>query len=172
MIDLLIFDIDGTLTNGDMSYLKNGDEIKTFNAKDGLAIYTWNKIPHKISAFITGSNSSIIQQRATSLGVKYIYQNITNKKEILDIIVRKENINYNNIAIIGDDLNDYSMMNTDVMSFCPKDASFYIKEISNVILNKKGGKGAGREMIEYLLKRDPQALKYYLSHYIEKITHE
>jgi 3-deoxy-D-manno-octulosonate 8-phosphate phosphatase (KDO 8-P phosphatase) len=167
MIDLVVFDVDGTLTNGNVIYDTNGNESKSFNIKDGLAISTWNKIPNKSSAFITGRVSTIVEKRAKELGVKYIYQGIINKQDILDEIAKKENLKYENIAIMGDDLNDYQILNTKCLSFCPKNASFYIQDIVDIILESKGGKGAGREMIEYILKRDPKALKQYLSFYID-----
>lgn len=168
MTSLLIFDVDGSLTNGDIVYHSDQTQSKAFNIKDGLAIATWNKVEGKKSAFITGKKSKMVEDRANELGVSYIYQSISNKKEILDEIIKKENISYEDVAILGDDLNDYSMLDTDCFTFCPKDASFYIKDIVDVVLKSKGGKGAGREMIEYLLKRDPYALKNYLAFYIQK----
>jgi len=167
VISLLVFDIDGSLTNGDIIYNSDNTTSKVFNVKDGLAISAWNKIKGKKTAFITGKKTSMVKQRAIDLGVSYVYQGINNKEKILKKILKKEKITFKNIAILGDDLNDYNMLNTNCLTFCPNDASFYIKDIVNIVLECNGGQGAGREMIEYILKRDPDALKKYIALFIK-----
>ena len=70
-IELIVLDVDGTMTNSHITYSENGDEIKSFNVKDGLGISTWNKLGHNV-AIITGRNSKIVQRRAEELGIKYL----------------------------------------------------------------------------------------------------
>ncbi len=152
MIKLIILDVDGTMTNGDISYTTNAQESKTFNVKDGLAIASWNKKLKKKTAIITGRSSTIVEKRAKELGVDYLYQNIDNKDKIIEEILKKENITWDNIAAIGDDLNDYKMLSKAKLSFAPKDAVEDIKQITTNICTKNGGDGAVREMIEYILK--------------------
>jgi 3-deoxy-D-manno-octulosonate 8-phosphate phosphatase (KDO 8-P phosphatase) len=154
MIDLIILDVDGTLTNGDIIYSNSGDELKSFNVKDGLAIATWNKKMGKKTAIITGRNSKIVEKRANDLGVHYLYQGVHNKDEIIEDILKKENLSWENVASIGDDLNDFKMLKKSNISFAPNDANFYIKNNVNVVCEKKGGNGAVREMIEYICKYD------------------
>ncbi|NPA82719.1 MAG: HAD hydrolase family protein [Epsilonproteobacteria bacterium] len=153
MIKLIVLDVDGCMTNGAISYLSNGDEMKSFNVKDGLAIASWIRMGRK-AAIITGRVSSIVTRRAKELGICHLYQNVKDKKAKLDEIVKKENISLEEVAVIGDDLNDYKMLKEAGLSFAPADASFYIKNIVNVVLNKKGGEGAVREMIEYIIKKE------------------
>ena len=159
MIKLIVFDIDGTLTNGDLTFDENGIESKTFNVKDGMAIATWTKRLGYKAAIITGRNSKIVQKRAEELGVQHIYQGIHNKDEVIEQILKEENITFKNVASIGDDLNDYKMLKKSYLSFCPNDAVDDIKNIVNVVCSKNGGQGAAREMIEYILKYDDKQEK-------------
>ena len=154
MIELLVFDIDGTLSDGQIIYSNSGDELKAFSVKDGLAISTWTKKLGKKAAIITGQNSLIVEKRAKDLGIQYLYQGIHNKDEILEEILKKENLTWKNVAAIGDDLNDYKMLKKAKLSFAPNDAVLVIKELVNVVCEAKGGQGAGREMIEYICKQD------------------
>jgi len=152
MIELIILDVDGTMTNGDISYTTDNKEIKTFNVKDGLAIASWNKKLNKKTAIITGRTSTIVEKRAKELGVSYLYQGVDNKDEIIETILKKENITWDDIAAIGDDLNDYKMLSKAQLSFCPNDAVDDIKNLVSIVLEKNGGSGAIRQMIEYILK--------------------
>jgi len=153
MIELLVFDVDGCLTNGQITYSESGDEIKSFSVKDGLAISSWVRMGKK-AAIITGRRSKIVERRAKELGINYLFQGIHNKLEILENIRKELNIEYKNIAAIGDDLNDINMLEAVGKSFTPADGSEYIKNICNVVLYKNGGDGAAREMIESIIKDD------------------
>jgi 3-deoxy-D-manno-octulosonate 8-phosphate phosphatase (KDO 8-P phosphatase) len=154
MIELIVLDVDGTLTNGDITYDEKGIESKTFDVKDGLAIATWTKKLNKKAAIITGRKSNIVEKRAKELGVTYLYQNIDNKDEILEKIRKKENLSYNQIAIIGDDLNDIKMLQKAGLSFCPQDAVPYIKKIVHKVCQNSGGNGAVRNMIDHICFED------------------
>lgn len=153
MIKLLVFDVDGCMTNGKIIYDNQNREVKEFNVKDGLAISSWNRLGLK-SAIITGRISEIVKHRGTELGVHHICQNIKNKKEKLLEIIKQENIDISNVAVIGDDLNDLNMIRLVPLSFTPSDGSEYIKKEVKVILTKNGGDGAVREMIEYVVKQN------------------
>ncbi len=153
MIELIVLDVDGCMTNGSIIYTNEGEEIKAFNVKDGLAISSWIKLGKK-AAIITGRRSAIVTKRANELKIPHLYQGVKDKKAKLDEIVKKEGLSYENVAVIGDDLNDYGMLKEAGISFTPSDGSNYIKNIVNVVLTKKGGEGAVREMIEYIIKKD------------------
>ena len=154
MIELIVVDVDGTLTDGKIYYSSNGEEIKSFNIKDGLMIASWNKLLNKKSAIITGRTSPMVQRRAKELGFTYIEQGIKNKQEKLEEICEKEGIFLENVAVIGDDMNDYSMMKLVKKTFAPFDANSFIYEYVSNPLTKKGGEGAVAEMIEILLKEE------------------
>ncbi len=154
MIELLVLDVDGTLTNGDITYSSGLEEFKTFNVNDGFAIVFWTKHLGKKAAIITGRESKIVEYRANELKIEYLYQNVKDKLEVLDEILKKENLNYNQVAAIGDDLNDLKMLKKAGLSFAPQNANELVKDSVNVVCKKSGGSGAAREMIEYILKED------------------
>jgi 3-deoxy-D-manno-octulosonate 8-phosphate phosphatase (KDO 8-P phosphatase) len=158
-LKLIVFDIDGCMTNGDVSYDSTDKEIKTFNVKDGLAIVSLKKLCIK-TAIITGRNSIIVEHRAKELGIDFVYQGVKKKIDKLKIILKQENIRFSETAYIGDDVNDVSILKKVGFSFAPNDAMFYAKDAAKVILSKKGGKGAVREMIEILLKENDLAERF------------
>lgn len=154
MIELLVFDVDGTLTNGDIMYSSSGEEFKTFNVNDGFAMVFWTKQLGKKAAIITGRKSKIVEYRANELKIEHLYQNVKDKLAILDEILKKEGLNYSQVAAIGDDLNDLKMLKKVGLSFAPQNATELVKNSVNVVCKKSGGSGAAREMIEYILRED------------------
>ncbi len=158
-IELIVLDVDGTMTDSHITYSENGDEIKSFNVKDGLAIASWRKLGRQV-AIITGRSSNIVARRAKELRIEHFYQGIENKKEVLEVLLEKLDLTMENVAAIGDDLNDLQMLKAANISFVPRDASAYVDKMATVILSKKGGNGAVREMIEYLIKKEGLEEKY------------
>lgn len=158
-IELIVLDVDGTMTDSRITYSENGDEIKSFNVKDGLAIASWRKLGKQV-AIITGRSSKIVARRAQELHIEHFYQGIDNKKEVLESLLEKLELTMENVAAIGDDLNDLQMLKAANISFVPRDASAYVDKISTVVLSKKGGDGAVREMIEYLIIKEGLESKY------------
>jgi len=158
-IELIVLDVDGTMTDSRITYSENGDEIKSFNVKDGLAIASWRKLGKQV-AIITGRSSAIVARRAKELHIEHFYQGIHNKKEVLEDLLEKLDLSMDNVAAIGDDLNDLQMLKAAKISFVPRDASAYVDKIATVILTKKGGDGAVREMIEYLIDNEGLEKKY------------
>ena len=156
MIELIILDVDETLTDGKIIYSNQNDELKNFDVKDGLAVASWTKKLGKKAAIITGRNSLLVEKRAKELGITHLYQGYDNKDEILEKILKEENLSWEQTAAIGDDLNDYKMLKKVGLSFCVADAVEDIKSIVNIVCKKNGGEGAVREMIEYILRHDEQ----------------
>jgi len=154
MIELLVLDVDGTLTSGQITYSEDGVELKSFNVGDGLGIAVWTKHLNKKVAIITGRNSKIVEKRAQELNIKHLYQGVKNKLEVLENILQEENLDFASVAAIGDDINDYKMLQKVGLSFTPQNGSEYIKDIVNVVCKRRGGEGAVREMIEYIIKKE------------------
>ena len=152
-IELIVLDVDGTMTDSRITYSESGDEIKAFNVKDGLAIVSWMKLGKSV-AIITGRSSGIVERRAKELHIEHFYQGCDDKLIKLKELVKKLDIKMENVAAIGDDLNDYKMLEAAEISFVPRDASSYVDKIASVVLTRKGGNGAVREMIEYLVKKE------------------
>jgi len=158
-IELIVLDVDGTMTDSRITYSETGDEIKSFNVKDGLAIASWRKLGKQV-AIITGRKSSIVARRAKELHIEHFYQGIHNKKEVLENLLKKLDLTMDNVAAIGDDLNDLQMLKSAKISFVPRDASAYVDKVATVVLSKKGGNGAVREMIEQLIVKEGLEKKY------------
>lgn len=149
MIKLIVLDVDGCLTDGKLIYSSDG-ESKNFNVKDGLGISSWIKMGHHV-AIITGRTSKIVKTRADELGVKHLFQGVKNKDAVLRELVDSLGLKFSEVGAIGDDLNDYYMLNLVGRSFTPNDGVDEIKEIVDTVLSKNGGDGAVREMIEILV---------------------
>ena len=158
-IELIVLDVDGTMTDSRITYSENGDEIKSFNVKDGLAISSWRRLGKQV-AIITGRSSQIVARRAKELRIEHFYQGVENKKEVLESLLKKLELTMDNVAAIGDDLNDLQMLKSAKISFVPRDASIYVDKIATVVLTRKGGDGAVREMIEHLILKEGLEEKY------------
>lgn len=149
-IKLFITDVDGVLTDSGMYYTENGDEIKKFSTYDGMGMELLRKANVK-TAIITGENTELVRRRANKLKFDYLYMGINDKVAIANELCKKENITFDNIAYIGDDINDYELLKLVGIKACPKNAVQKIKDIPGIIqLNKEGGKGVVREFIEFL----------------------
>ncbi|MBU1658374.1 HAD-IIIA family hydrolase [bacterium] len=155
MIKLIVLDVDGCLTDGKITYTNDANEGKSFNIKDGLGISTWVKIGNQV-AIITGRNSKIVERRAKELGVEHLFQGIKDKDRVLKELISSLHLSLEEVAAIGDDLNDFHMLNLVGKSFTPRNGSKEIKTIVDVVLSKNGGDGAVREMIDFLVDENGQ----------------
>ena len=154
MIELLVFDVDGCLTDGGITYGNSDvEEFKTFNVKDGFGIVSWMKLGKK-SAIITGRSSRVVERRAKELGITYLYQDVKNKKAVLQEILEKEGLALEQVAAIGDDLNDLSLLKAVGLSFAPADALPMVQDAVSIVLRKEGGNAAVREMIDIVIEKE------------------
>lgn len=154
MIELLVFDVDGCLTDGGITYGNSDvEEFKTFNVKDGFGIVSWMKLGRK-TAIITGRSSRVVERRAKELGITYLYQDVKNKKAVLQEILEKEGLRFDQVAAIGDDLNDLSLLKAVGLSFAPADALPMVTQAVHIVLTKEGGKAAVREMIDTVVEKE------------------
>jgi len=154
VIELIVLDVDGTLTDGKIIYDGNGVESKCFDVADGLAIAVWTKKFGKKAAIITGRTSKAVEQRSKDLSINHLHQGIHNKDEVIQKILDEEGLSWNQVAAIGDDLNDYKMLKKAGLSFTPANGSKYLKDFVNVTCKNSGGNGAVREMLEYIFTED------------------
>lgn len=152
MIKLVAFDVDGVLTDGSLTFDENGHEYKTFNAKDGQGIVNLHKAGI-ITAIITARNNGTVEHRAKNLNITELHQGSKNKIETLENIMKKYNINFEEIAYMGDDLPDICILEKVHWKGCPNDAVDEVKAVANFISTKNGGRGAVREFCDYILKK-------------------
>jgi 3-deoxy-D-manno-octulosonate 8-phosphate phosphatase (KDO 8-P phosphatase) len=155
MIRLIVLDVDGCLTDGRIVYGESGEEIKAFNVKDGLAIKSWMQLGHEV-AIITGRRSGIVKRRAEELGILHLYQGVKDKEKRLRMLCSDLKVEMEEVAAIGDDLNDLRMLLRVGVSFAPADASVYITAAVDKVLARNGGDAAVREMIDALIRENGQ----------------
>ena len=161
-IELVVLDVDGVLTDGKLSYCEDGSDFKNFNVKDGLGIKLLQKEKIKV-VFISGNNTLSTIRRAKDLSIDKCFVGISNKLEIIREVQKEFNVKKDCTLFCGDDLNDLVLIDEVNIFVCPLDASSNIKSYSNIVLKKKGGYGAVRELCEMILKE-----KIFLSKYLSK----
>ena len=149
-IKLLAFDVDGVMTDGSVTYDENGVEYKTFNVKDGHGIVRMNKSGF-ITAIITARNNGTVHHRATNLNITEIYQGQKYKLPALEEIMKKYNLSYENVCYMGDDIPDICILEKVALASCPKDAVNEVKAICNFKSSYNGGRGAVRELCDFIL---------------------
>lgn len=150
-IKLLALDVDGVLTDGTINVAGSGEIFKGFNAKDGLGISCAIRSGVQ-AAIITGRKSDIIHRRAAELGITIICEGVHDKNAALAKLTDELGLKRENVAYIGDDLNDLSAFAAAGVSMAPCDAAGEVLTAADVVLTKAGGCGAVREAVEMILK--------------------
>lgn len=150
-IKLVAFDVDGVMTDGSLTFIEDGREIKTYNAKDGLGVVMLSRAG-LITSIITARDNGTVEHRAKILDIKELYMGQKNKLKALDELIEKYKLNLSEIAYMGDDLPDICVLEKVGLKCCPSDAVFEVKNVSNFISEYGGGKGAVRELCDFILK--------------------
>ena len=139
------------LQMGGVYYSGAGEEMKKFSFRDGMGVERLRKLMNIETGIITGENSEIVRSRAAKLDIKELHLGCTNKYLTLEEILNKRKIRAEEVAYIGDDINDAEIMELVGLSACPSDALPSIKKISHFILSNKGGQCAFREFAEIII---------------------
>jgi 3-deoxy-D-manno-octulosonate 8-phosphate phosphatase (KDO 8-P phosphatase) len=147
-IKFIVLDVDGVMSDGGMYFTENGDQIKKFNTKDGMGIMRIQKQGIKVGIISSGFTHNMVQDRAKLLGIEYCFVGRGKKMEVLSKWLEELNYTMENVAFIGDDINDAEVMEKAAISACPSDAIPQIKEIADISLSKEGGRGCVREFID------------------------
>ncbi len=155
---LIILDIDGVMTDGGMYFTENGDQMKKYNTKDGMAIMAVKKEGLIDFGIISsGFKSEMVKARANLLQIEHFYVGREPKIDILAGWCRELNIEFSQVGMIGDDINDLEVMKNIGFSAAPADAVPVIKEQVDLVLQAKGGEGCVREFIDNYLLEKPLA---------------
>jgi 3-deoxy-D-manno-octulosonate 8-phosphate phosphatase (KDO 8-P phosphatase) len=165
-IKLLICDVDGVLSDGKVYYSNQGDEIKSFNIKDGLGIKQLIEQGIQV-AIITGRQSEIVERRAKELGINFIFQGRSDKQSAYNEIINTMKINTKQVAHIGDDLPDLPLMQQSGLGVCVADGHFFVRQNADWITKAAGGQGAVRELADLLLYSQ-QRLEPVLNKYLHQ----
>lgn|SRR5574344_432465 len=150
-IKAIVFDVDGVLTDGSLIFDENGKESKAFNAKDGQGIVMMNKTGF-VTAIITARENGTVRYRFKNLGMTKLYEGCKNKLEALNDLMNEYNLKPSEIAYMGDDLPDICVLKTVGLPSCPNDAVEEVKAYAKFISSKNGGRGAVRELCDFILK--------------------
>ena len=148
-IKLLVFDVDRVMTDGSITYDENGVEYKTFNAKDGHGLAKMLKYGF-MTAVITGRKIGTVERRAQDLRFSEVYQGVKNKLPILEAIMQKYELDFSQVSYMGDDEPDIPVLEKVAIAACPSDAVDRVKNICNFVSSKEGGKGAVRELCDFI----------------------
>ena len=150
-IKLLVMDVDGTLTDGHIYIGSNGELMKAFDVKDGYAIYHMLPANNITPVIITGRSSDIVAARAKELKITELHQGVSDKLAVLAAVAAKYDVTPDQIAYIGDDLNDLDAMAYCGLSACPADAVDEVLETAKYICKHNGGQGAVREFVTQIM---------------------
>jgi YrbI family 3-deoxy-D-manno-octulosonate 8-phosphate phosphatase len=154
-IKLLILDVDGVMTDAGMFFTESGDQFKKYNAKDGMAIMALTKADFQVGIISSGFKLEMVKARADLLKIQHVYVGRDPKMMILTDWCVQLGISLEEVAIIGDDINDLEVMQNIGFSACPADAVPRIKRQVDLVLQTKGGQGCVREFIDNYLLEQP-----------------
>jgi len=150
-IKLLIFDVDGVLTDGSLFIGDDGQEYKAFNSKDGLGMKMLQQTGVKI-AIITARSSNVVTQRMQNLGIKHVYQGQSEKLPAFEKILTELDLSNEQVAYIGDDVVDLPVMLKVGLSITVADAHHLVKDHAHWQTSNTGGRGAAREVCELIMQ--------------------
>ena len=150
---LILTDIDGVWTDGGMYYDQTGNEFKKFNTYDSAGVL-FCKLLNIPIGIITGENTEIVRRRAEKLDVDFLFMGVKEKLAIAQKIISDLGIKFEDVAYIGDDMNDISLLKQVGISASPNNSPEYIKEISSFVTKRNGGAGAFREFVETIIGID------------------
>jgi len=150
-IELLILDVDGVLTDGSIIVNADGSETKSFNVRDGHGIRLWQRAGFK-TAIISGRTSPPTKIRAAELGIEHVLEGCHYKLPALEKLLDELGLAPENVAYIGDDLPDLPVLRCVGFGAAVADADDEVKKNADYVTSKPAGRGAVREVIEYILK--------------------
>ena len=150
-IKIVITDNDGVLTDTGVYYSAKGEEFKRFSIRDGMGVERLRKHVGIETVIITGENSGSVKARAEKLKMTEYYLGVKDKLKVLEEIKRKNNITEENIAYIGDDVNDVTVMKLVGLTATPADGTVFIKDFADFICSSTSGNGAFREFAELII---------------------
>ncbi len=160
-IKLILTDVDGVLTDGGRYYSSDGETMKKFHTRDGMGVNTLLKKGIK-TCIITKENSKIMRKWAKDMNIFKIYANAINKETYLTKICDYFSLNSNNLAYIGDDINDIELLRKVGFSACPSDSPKIVKKNVDYVCEHSGGNGSFREIADLvLIIKFPDQKKWY-----------
>lgn len=150
-IQLLLTDVDGVLTDAGVYYSDKGEVLKRFSIRDGMGVERLRLLAHVDTGIISGEKSASISKRAAKLQIMELHLGIREKVRLLDEIASRNSLSREQIAYIGDDMNDIEIIQAVGLSACPGDSFPFVKKAADFICRCHGGHGAFREFAEFII---------------------
>ena|SRR5579859_417596 len=150
-IKLLLTDVDGVLTDNGVYYSEAGEVMKRFSIRDGMGVERLRNVGRIVTGIITGETSPSVIRRAEKLGIQELHLGVKDKAGRLKEILERKQLQWSEIAFIGDDVNDLEVLRQAGISACPGDAMPAVRQIVDYVCENKGGHGAFREFAEWLI---------------------
>lgn len=147
---MLAMDVDGVLTDGGMYYSEMGDELKKFNTRDGMGIKMLQGAGI-VTALITKEKTAIVERRGRKLAVPEVHQGADDKLAVLARMIKKYGLTLDEVAYVGDDVNDLEILQAVGFSAAPADAMPVVLKAVHYVCKKRGGEGAVREVADLIL---------------------
>lgn len=150
-VRLVVFDVDGVLTDGRLNFLPDGSEFKSFSTLDGQGIKMLmnNGIQ---TAIITGRTSAVVENRAANLGIPTLIQGREDKRIALDEVLAELQLSYADVAYLGDDLPDLPAIRCVSLGVTVANANSFVRQHADAVTSLRGGEGAARELCEFILQ--------------------
>jgi 3-deoxy-D-manno-octulosonate 8-phosphate phosphatase (KDO 8-P phosphatase) len=150
-IKLLVLDVDGTLTDGGVYIDSHGVQSKKFHIRDGMGITLLHEKGIHVGIISHSRAKTILEERARMLGIERVYSGKEPKLDVLVKWMEELNLTFEQVAYIGDDVNDIEVLEKVGLSACPHDAHFSLVKVVHVVLQRNGGEGCVREFIDRFL---------------------
>ena len=150
-IKLIVFDVDGVMTDGSLYLCDDGQEYKAFNSHDGLGMKML-KASGVEMAIITGRTSNVVVKRAENTGVTHFYQGVEDKLEALEQLAQKLGLELSQCAFMGDDVVDLPPMRRSGLALAVPAAPTLVKQHAHYVTTREGGRGAVREVVELIMQ--------------------
>lgn len=150
-IRLVLTDVDGVLTDGGVFYGKDGEVLKRFNIRDGMGVERLREIGVEVG-IVTGENSESVIRRAEKLHIEMVHLFCKDKPAVLREIIEKHEYREEEIAYIGDDVNDIEIMKLVGLAASPADGFSETREVAQYVCRRPGGHGAFREFAELIIE--------------------
>jgi len=160
---LVITDIDGVWTDGGMYYSTSGEELKKFNTKDSVGVLFLQLLGIPV-AIMTGENVEVVKRRGSKLNIEHVFLGVKDKLKTALNLCKELNISIDEVAFVGDEINDLRLLEKVGISACPSDASVLVKRKVDTILTEKGGEGVFRSFVMSFLPDDKQEEALALYH--------
>lgn len=150
-IKLVAMDVDGVLTDAGMYYTETGDELKKFNTRDGMGVALVRQAGLK-TAILTRESTEIVKRRGAKMRIDHVFIGVTDKLTLMKQLLSEIGLTLEEVAYIGDDVNDYELLAHVGLAAAVQDASRLPKSVAHLITEAKGGEGAVRELCEIILE--------------------